>query len=92
MSKTNNGGPAFPQIDPDPSGDTPMYEGMSLRDYFACQVVGSLVQQYANNGIAEPERVSKRAYLYADAMLKARDKSGNKQLKTSPLRKPRMSA
>lgn len=51
--------------------------GMSLRDYFAAQVMGSL-QTYFSNSLAlvrHPEAVAKWAYKIADAMLEAREKN-----------------
>lgn len=73
--KVKNGGPAFPQhpgIDID-HGDT-RWLGMSLRDYFAGQALAGLCVNYpqgAPEGWAES--LSKAAYVYADAMLKARE-------------------
>ena len=75
MSKEDNGGPAFPSEDHD--GYTP---GMSLRDYFAAKAMQSLIGTLtAGNtadvleGIVGGKRISKAAFMYADAMLKARD-------------------
>jgi len=51
--------------------------GMSLRDYFAGQVMGTL-QAHFRNKLAlarHPEAVAKWAYRFADAMLEAREKS-----------------
>jgi hypothetical protein len=68
----NDGGPAFPH----PQGwrrDPEISDGMSLRDYFAGQVIGHLV--------CAPERTehlkesdAHYAYQVADAMLDARSK------------------
>ena len=65
MSNTNTGGPAFP---------TPRYErgdmyslGMTLRDYFAAEAMQGHCPSIP------PEHAAKRAYEYADAMLKARE-------------------
>ena len=65
----DNGGPAFPstlQYFPD---DTSYHdhEGMTLRDYFAAKV---LVSACEDNG---PKEAAELSYLYADAMLKARE-------------------
>ena len=51
--------------------------GMSLRDYFAGQVMGTL-QTHFSNSLAlarHPETVAKWAYRFADAMLEARVKN-----------------
>lgn len=51
--------------------------GMSLRDYFAAQVMGTL-QTHFRNKLAlarHPEAVAKWAYRMADAMLEAREKN-----------------
>lgn len=64
MSTQNTGGPAFP---------TPRYErgdmyslGMTLRDYFAAKAMQGHCPSIP------PEHAARRAYEYADAMLKAR--------------------
>ena len=64
MITQDTGGPAFP---------TPRYErgdmyslGMTLRDYFAAKAM----QGHCPN--IPPEHAARRAYEYADAMLKAR--------------------
>ena len=44
------------------------FHGMSLRDYFAAQVVGQLLQTQTFNAAAE------RAYQIADAMIAERNK------------------
>ena len=70
MSNTNTGGPAFP---------TPRYErgdmyslGMTLRDYFAAKAMQGLIGTGTERGMIY-DRVAEVAYMYADAMLKARD-------------------
>lgn len=83
----NDGGPAFPRELP--NVEVPLdevidlirrYEGMSLRDYFAGQaLVGCFnfwVQVNARTTIGDPNRdaITKLAYEYADAMIKAREK------------------
>jgi len=60
MSEINTGGPAFPE-------DFPCESGMTLRDYFAAQVLPMMMDFSAEFGTAE-------AYKWADAMLKAREK------------------
>lgn len=72
--------PAFPvgtQIvnnQTEPAG----YPGMSLRDYFAAAVIQSLIAKAPDTLRAAPgspplhEQLSESAYIWADAMLKAR--------------------
>jgi len=51
--------------------------GMTLRDYFAGQVLGQmLAQEWGNVGMAHlPRTVAVHAYKVADAMLDAREKA-----------------
>ena len=77
----DDGGPAFPR--PRSEGNLEVYDaqdGMSLRDYFAAQVLAALVgsQHYALGQQNEEGRDGLAFYAYAtaDAMLKAR-KDGN---------------
>lgn len=64
MNDTNTGGPAFPQpINPGEQG-----RGMSLRDYFAAKAMPEFI------GFGSPENGAASAYVWADAMLKARNK------------------
>jgi hypothetical protein len=65
MSNTNTGGPAFP---------TPRYErgdmyslGMTLRDYFAAELIVQCLEVCSTH-----TRAAEEAYAIADAMLKAR--------------------
>jgi hypothetical protein len=76
MSKTNDGGPVFPQSGAaayrwSEQGERPgqLFEsaGMSLRDWFAGQ---ALIGMSGTNGMDD---IAERAYLLADAMLKARE-------------------
>jgi len=73
---TNNGGPAFPTVT-DRASDYSANEwgqsGMSLRDWFAGQVMAELSRQLHTNGHFAPHDVAIRAYATADAMLAARD-------------------
>jgi len=46
--------------------------GMTLRDYFAAKAMQSLIVAYKDDHSVSDE-ISKRAYYYADAMLKARE-------------------
>ena len=69
MSKeTETGGPAFPTETIHKIGsDGYIYEGMTMRDYFAAKAMQSLVaEQWA------PKDCARQAYEFADAMLKAR--------------------
>ncbi|WKB53007.1 hypothetical protein [Eleftheria terrae] len=85
MSEKDNGGPAFPGLNPAMTGiDSDGFErwetepsgGMSLRDYFAAKAMASVIAiaKYPwVRGDVDLESVAKAAYLAADAMLKARD-------------------
>jgi hypothetical protein len=63
MSNTNTGGQAFPLL----FTHATTQEGMTLRDYFAAKAM----QGHCPS--VPPEHAARRAYDYADAMLKARD-------------------
>ena len=66
------GGHAFPV--PQDCWGVPRYSGMSLRDYFAGQAMGALILRPEIEGMIHgAEDRARRAYLYADAMLKARE-------------------
>ena len=73
MNDTNTGGPAFPLMF---THATTQY-GMTLRDYFAAQALqGAISHGLFNAAKAEKsyaEYLSSIAYVYADAMLKARE-------------------
>lgn len=69
--KKNDGGPAFPIG----SGDMRDPVGMTLRDYFAAQVIHGMYansNQY-NTTYYTVDYKAKMAYDMADAMLKARE-------------------
>ena len=56
----------------------PGYDGMSLRDWFAGQLAPlTFAENYGNDwgraGVDHASRAANRAYLWADALLKARD-------------------
>lgn len=81
-----NGGPAFPYsaLEPDPETRSivgSMYadnEGMTLRDYFAGQVLAGWSQDQHHialdySEVVTPRTIAKAAYEIADAMLKARE-------------------
>lgn len=78
MSKSYDGGPAFP-ADSYATGDggrrPVIYSGMTLRDYFAAKAMSSVPVQSAYNmkdNESHERYVARRAYAMADAMLKAR--------------------
>lgn len=73
MSDERNGGSAFPWHEVTPDGDLyHQHGGMTLRDYFAGQVLGMCAHD-----ICEGEDVARRCYAIADAMLKAREAKGD---------------
>jgi len=66
---TETGGPAFPCH---PGIENPIYDGMTLRDYFAASFITSgVVFKNLSSGNTTDE-VAAQAYALADAMLKAR--------------------
>ncbi len=82
MNNTKNtGGPAFPvegcwdengNFHGAQTGNARGWaEGMTLRDYFAAKAIQALITKGAD--ILHAERVSNAAYIWADAMLKARE-------------------
>ena len=67
---TNTGGPAFPCH---PGIENPLYDGMSLRDYFAAKAMqGILTATLTPNTVWSQDEAAETAYNVADAMLKAR--------------------
>lgn len=69
MSKTDNGGPAFPKDLRGRRGDNPEPPGMTLRDWFAGMALQGLnVYGYGDS----PEDLARLAWKDADAMLAAR--------------------
>jgi hypothetical protein len=72
MDNTNTGGPAFPTEAYDLERQTVVREeGMTLRDYFAAKAMQAIVA-HPNTGGMTYEDISDRAWVQADAMLKAR--------------------
>lgn len=74
----NDGGPAFPNIESDESG-APIYtqaKGMSLRDWFAGQVLAGqwTLRESEAAHVSQPTArdMASSAYRIADAMLEAR--------------------
>ncbi len=79
----NNGGAAFPTgpeevavyADLGPySTPTGNLQGMSLRDWFAGQVLSEFVNQWMSGNDLHLTQIAERAYQTADAMLKEREK------------------
>ena len=74
-----NNSPAFPSQSVYIEDQETNSRGMSLRDYMAAKAMPVLATQFYsfNQQLSEgsvPELVSKAAYEFADAMLKAREK------------------
>ena len=66
----NTGGPAFPCH---PGIENPIYDGMTLRDYFAAKAMqGILTATLTPNTVWSQDDAAETAYNVADAMLKAR--------------------
>ena len=78
MSRINEGGPAFPQPDGKEQLESPyLVQGMSLRDYFAAKAIpeaSRLEHEHPCGPLGVPtyEGIATRAFLLADAMLRAR--------------------
>jgi len=69
---TESGGPAFPCH---PGIENPLYDGMTLRDYFAAQAAVGAMSEYWNGDRMQAPTfgdIAQQAYGIADAMLKAR--------------------
>ncbi|MGE0406252.1 MAG: hypothetical protein AB7F35_29715 [Acetobacteraceae bacterium] len=85
MSEKDDGGPAFPRA----GCELPNYQyidqgeaGMTLRDYFAAAALQGMlatnIRQPKNITVPEmAQAIAAGAYAMADAMLKAREESGN---------------
>lgn len=71
MSKTNNGGSAFPLAGSD-DGLFFREPGMTLRDYFAAKAMQSYLTHLRGAEMLEIQ-LAEGAYSIADAMLKARE-------------------
>lgn len=71
----NNDHPAFPTIFSEEDKRLNSLRGMTLRDYYAGQVLAGMHSRDSYDaGQATPEQRARLAYLDADAMLKERDK------------------
>jgi hypothetical protein len=73
--KIDDGGQAFPRANGPEASDGYGYEGMSLRDWFAGQVLAGFAHRAFGVGDTGPYHAS-MAYAWADAMLAER-KKGN---------------
>jgi len=69
MDKINDGGPAFPFVEPDTQCN--VATGISLRDYFAAKAMQGICANPDFSGW-DSDAVVFRAYGIADAMLRAR--------------------
>lgn len=75
MSKINDGGPAFPFVEPDTMVNVAV--GMTLRDYFAAKAMQGWLSSYGPDDkhpatAGDADFVAQRSYAMADAMLAAR--------------------
>jgi hypothetical protein len=68
MNNTNTGGPAFPAHHFDMTDGE---HGMDLRDYFAAKAMQTLLLDDSYD-FSDRDLIARKAYAYADAMLKAR--------------------
>ncbi len=76
MSAPKDGGQAFPAEQgqtPDGTWNQTFEYGMSVRDYFAAQVLQPLIWQDSDMHMSR-EDAAKEAYAYADAMIAEREK------------------
>jgi hypothetical protein len=71
MSDTNTGGPAFPCERQLTDQDVLVFEGITVRDYFAAKAMQSFTA--TDRMLWSNERMAAEAYDVADAMLKERD-------------------
>jgi hypothetical protein len=65
--------PAFPQQVQVAADGTTWFDGMTLRDYFAAKAMQGFIGTETEVGMPY-DQVTKVAYLYADAMMEARQK------------------
>lgn len=70
-SQTTDATPPAPHAFPSPEGG---FEGMDLRDYFAGQALPACLGPDDPINGCDPDAAAERAYIIADAMIKARDK------------------
>ena len=73
MNTPNDGGPAFPAEHHNSSnGVVTHYKGMSLRDWFAGQVLEGFMASNEHPTMFDPKDDAEYCYAVADAMLAAR--------------------
>ena len=80
--RCNDGGPAFPVTcdftttdgGGGHTGPGQKGVGMSLRDWFAGQAAVALIREHYDRSALHEIGVAENAYIYADAMLKEREK------------------
>ena len=74
MERIKDGGPAYPQAVVDHSGEAralSLYDGMSLRDYFAAHALAGMLADECTREVGCP-KIAENAYKYADAMIAER--------------------
>lgn len=70
----NHGGPAFPYVPTDRSGQIgPSDPGMSLRDWFAGKAMHGLLASWGHHDVTDFSEIAIDAYTIADAMLQTRE-------------------
>ena len=69
----NTGGPAFPCETIHPCGSHEQVDGLSIRDYFAAKAMEAMIASPHMPAAFDMRPVAKKAYIIADAMLKARE-------------------
>jgi hypothetical protein len=75
MSNTNTGGPAFPCERQLTDQDVLVFEGMTLRDYFAAKAMQGLYFDADWRIDMDCSDTAYAAYAMADAMLRAREEA-----------------
>ena len=73
MSDTNTGGPAFPCERQLTDQDVLIFEGLSIRDYFAAKAMQAFCSDLDWRLDMMPDDTAFAAYKQADAMLRARE-------------------
>lgn len=71
-----DGGPAYPRpVSQGEMGQSGSQRGMSLRDRFAIEAMGPLISASVSGEVDDfgAEEIASESYLYADAMIKARE-------------------
>jgi hypothetical protein len=71
----SDGGLAFPHKYTDGRNETHVHSGMTLRDYFAAKAMTSIIATRDPGAtVYQIQHEAARAFAYADAMIKERDK------------------